>query len=199
MTIQQYQTTLLEIKDKVLQLSRSKVNLKETVSSGRYIYDYDTNRAKLTADRVNKLAAELLIMIEKMLEKTKQYLEGTLSKNEKYLLALSGGPDSMALFHLLLEGGWNFHVCHVDHGWRKESFEEANQLKILAEKHLVPFYLYKIDIKELEEGNLEDNCRKMRFLFFKQEYAKCGFDALLTGHHADDQVETILKRVFEGS
>lgn len=134
-----------------------------------------------------------------MLEKTKQYLEKTLSKNGKYLLALSGGPDSLALFYLLLAGGWNFHICHVDHGWRKESSEEADTLKLLAEKHSIPFYLYKIESNELRDGNLEDICRKMRLNFFKKQYKKGDFDALFTGHHADDQVETILKRVFEGS
>ncbi len=138
-------------------------------------------------------------MIEKMLEKTKQYLEKTLSKEGKYLLALSGGPDSLALFYILIEGGWNFHICHVDHGWRKESSAEASKLHLLAQKYSIPFYLHKIDPNELVEGNLEDSCRKKRLLFFKQEYVRGDFDALFTGHHADDQVETILKRVFEGS
>lgn len=134
-----------------------------------------------------------------MLEKTKHYLETTLSKEKKYLLALSGGPDSMALFHLLFEGGWNFSVCHVDHGWRKESGDEAKKLEAMAKSHSIPFLLHQIDSKDLEKGNREDFYRQKRLLFFKQQYDAGGFDALFMGHHADDQVETILKRVFEGS
>jgi tRNA(Ile)-lysidine synthase len=133
------------------------------------------------------------------MKKTKQYLDKTLSKNGKYLLALSGGPDSMALFQLLLEGEWDFHICHVDHGWRKESAEEANILENMAKMHSIPFYLHKMDPREISGENLEDAARKARHTFFKEEYEKGDFDALIMGHHADDQVETILKRIFEGS
>jgi len=138
-------------------------------------------------------------MIEKMLEKTKQYLEKTLLLSEKYLLGLSGGPDSMALFHLLLKGGWNFEVCHTDHGWRTESFEEAESLRELAARNGVPFHLDVISSKDFDVGNLEDICRRKRLSFFNKIYISGGFSALLLGHQADDNVETILKRVFEGS
>lgn len=138
-------------------------------------------------------------MIKKMLQKSKQYLEKTLSKNGKYLLALSGGPDSMALFFLLLEGKWNFHVCHVNHGWRKESFNEEEKLKALCEEHKIPFQLFRIDPLEVKLKNAEDNARQKRFGFFEKIYKEGDYDALFLGHHADDQVETILKRVFEGS
>ena len=134
-----------------------------------------------------------------MLQKTKQYLEKTLSKNGKYLLALSGGPDSIALFHLLLEAGCAFDICHVDHGWRVESGEEAIKLAEIAKKYGICFHLYKIDPNELKESNLEDFCRQKRLWFFKEVYETGDFDALFMGHHADDQVETILKRIFEGS
>jgi tRNA(Ile)-lysidine synthase len=138
-------------------------------------------------------------MIEKMLQKTKQYLEKTLSKNGKYLLALSGGADSTALFYLLLEGGWNFHVCHVNHGWRKESAMEESKLKLLSEKYSIPFILFQMDPSEFNGKNLEDKARQKRLTFFKKVYDEGDFDGIFLGHHADDQVETILKRVFEGS
>ncbi len=133
------------------------------------------------------------------MKKTKQYLDKTLSKNGKYLLALSGGADSMALFYLLLEGQWNFHICHVDHGWRKESAEEGAILANLAKLHAIPFYLHQLDPGEFSGENLEDASRNARYQFFKEQYEKGDFDALIMGHHADDQVETILKRIFEGS
>lgn len=134
-----------------------------------------------------------------MLEKTKQYLEKTLSKNGKYLLALSGGADSMALFYLLLEGKWNFHVCHVNHGWRKESDTEEIGVKELCERHNIPCIVYQIEPSEDDLKNAEDKARQKRFTFFEKVYKENDFDGLFLGHHADDQVETILKRVFEGS
>ncbi|MBM3193366.1 MAG: tRNA lysidine(34) synthetase TilS [Chlamydiae bacterium] len=138
-------------------------------------------------------------MIKKMLQKTKQYLEKTLSKNGKYLLALSGGADSIALFYLLLEGKWNFQVCHVNHGWRKESFSEEVELKTLCETHNIGFNLYRIEPNQSDMKNAEDKARQKRLSFFEKIYKENDFDGLFLGHHADDQVETILKRVFEGS
>ena len=118
-----------------------------------------------------------------------------LNKEGKYLLALSGGPDSMALFQVLLKQNYQFHACHVDHGWRAESCDEARQLEEWCRKEGVPFYLRKL------EGvpQKEDISREKRLQFFKEVYETYKFDALLMAHHADDQVETILKRVFEGS
>jgi tRNA(Ile)-lysidine synthase len=138
-------------------------------------------------------------MIGKMLEKSKQYLEKTLSKNGKYLLALSGGPDSMALFDLIFGLGFSFEVIHIDHGWRAESKQEANILSDVCKTHSIPFHFHSISKSDYGEGNLEDLSRKKRYEIFKKTYDAKGFDAILLAHHADDQVETILKRVFEGS
>lgn len=122
--------------------------------------------------------------------------------NKPLLLALSGGPDSLALFHLLLEVSKEhsipFAIAHVDHGWRPESGTEAEILKELAQKHDLGFHLKKLDPKSLE-GNLEDACRSERLQFFKELCQAHEYEAVLMGHHADDAAETVLKRLFEGS
>lgn len=110
------------------------------------------------------------------------------------LLALSGGPDSRALFHLLVEAKCSFEVAHVDHGWREESGEEAQALQQLCEGR--PFHLKRL---EIEGRNLEDRCRKARLAFFKQVCQERELAGVLLGHHADDQAETVLKRLFEGA
>ena len=112
-------------------------------------------------------------------------------KKERYLLALSGGSDSMYLFHQLLDGKYDFAVAHVDHGWRETSKEEALWLKEYCEARGITFYGHKLD-RVLGE----DEARRARLAFFRSIE---GFDAVLMAHHADDQVETILKRLFEGS
>jgi tRNA(Ile)-lysidine synthase len=114
------------------------------------------------------------------------------------LLGLSGGPDSMALFHLLLQAGYPFEAAHVDHNWREESRAEAAFLKNLCDDHQIPFHLH-ILCKQLEKNNLEEKGRKARLSYFQSVIQKQGLHALFLAHHADDQAETVLKRLFEGA
>lgn len=111
------------------------------------------------------------------------------------LVALSGGPDSLALYHVLNQLNVSFAVAHVDHGWRNESASEAQRLKQYV---TVPFHLLTLDPAEIE-GNREDACRQRRLAFFKSLIQNEGYRAVLMGHHADDQAETVLKRIFEGA
>lgn len=115
-----------------------------------------------------------------------------------FLLALSGGPDSMALFHLLLALKIPFGVAHVDHNWRKESSEEAEQLRLMSEKADIPFYLKVLDPEKLR-GNLEQACRLERLNFFSTVCKEFLFHAVILGHHQDDLAETVLKRILEGA
>ncbi len=116
------------------------------------------------------------------------------------LLAISGGGDSMALYHLLKKYNTRipFIIAHIDHGWREESEKEAQKLKSYFEKEGIPFYL-KTLLKTDLKGNLEDESRKRRYTFFKKLYQMHECQALLLAHHYNDQVETVLKRVLEGS
>lgn len=118
------------------------------------------------------------------------------------LLALSGGVDSLCLFYALLSFreryGTSFHIAHVDHGWRQESQAEAEALRQLALQHEVPFHLKILDPACLK-GNLEGACRQERYAFFAFLCRQFPFQAVLTGHHQDDQAETIFKRLLEGS
>lgn len=123
---------------------------------------------------------------------------------QKALLGLSGGADSLSLFYLLLAYSkrfpkkLSFGAAHIDHSWREESEKEKEQLELLAQNHSIPFYSCKLT-GEPFEGNKEEACRKLRLQFFKDIYSKENFSALVLGHHADDQAETIFKRFCEGS
>lgn len=121
----------------------------------------------------------------------------------KLLLALSGGADSMALFWaltLLRRQGVisGFAAAHVNHNWRPESYSEAQQLKEIVEKEGVAFHLHTLAAPE-EQANLEERCRQERLAFFSSLAKKEGYTHLILGHHADDQAETVLKRLFEGA
>lgn len=134
-------------------------------------------------------------MKDHTLQKVKEFLQIHLREGGPLLLGLSGGPDSMALFHLLLQcQRWfkfELHVVHVDHGWRPESREEA---KWLQGQVSFPFHLHRLE----GVGKDEASAREERLKFFSRIYGKLKCQALLLGHQAEDQAETVLKRIFEG-
>lgn len=127
------------------------------------------------------------------------FLRNQLKENEAFLLALSGGPDSIALFYTLITlPQYRFEVAHVDHGWRKDSKSEAFILQKMCQEHEVPFHLETLNL-DFTEGNLEEICRKKRLEFFRSVCNQRQLKAVMLGHHQDDLAETILKRIFEGS
>ncbi|HEM4051834.1 TPA: tRNA lysidine(34) synthetase TilS [Streptococcus suis] len=119
-------------------------------------------------------------------------------KHEKVLVAVSGGLDSMNLFHLLYEYRQELSIelgiAHINHGQREEAVLEENYLKQLAEECKVPFYLSHFEGKFSEEA-----ARKWRYAFFADIMEQEGYTALVTAHHADDQAETVLMRLIRGS
>ncbi|MBA3957653.1 MAG: tRNA lysidine(34) synthetase TilS [Parachlamydiaceae bacterium] len=141
-------------------------------------------------------------MSDLLFQKLSSFLLQHYNSARPILLALSGGPDSLALFHLLVQ--WRQQtqgevgIAHVDHGWRAESASEAEILRQLAASAKMPFHLKTLDPKTLS-GNLEAACRMERLHFFRELSETYGYQATLLGHHRDDQAETVLKRVFEGS
>lgn len=117
------------------------------------------------------------------------------------LLGLSGGADSLTLLYLLeeyrIKKGIKYGIAHVDHGWRKESVQESQELYKLAKKLQVEFHLKKLNPQDLK-GNLEEACRLERLNFFSALCQQEGYQAVILGHHADDQSETVLKKILEG-
>lgn len=119
-------------------------------------------------------------------------------KHKKVLVAVSGGLDSLNLFHLLYEFrkelGIELGIAHINHGQREEAILEENYLKQLAEECKIPFYL-----SHFEGTFSEDTARKWRYAFFADIMEQEGYTALVTAHHADDQAETVLMRLIRGS
>src|ERR1700733_1584963 len=92
----------------------------------------------------------------------KKFLERRLVPDAPLLLAFSGGGDSLALLYLLLECqkdlALTLHLAHVDHGWRKESAQEASILERLAEKLGLSFHMTKF--APTKRRNLEAKARE---------------------------------------
>ena len=118
----------------------------------------------------------------------------------RILLALSGGVDSMLLYSFLKKISYlQIHVAHVDHRWSSQSAKIAKDLETLCKKDKIPFHLHVIKDIDKNFPNAEDLCRQERLKFFSSVYERIEAKALMLGHHADDQIEVVLKRVFEGS
>jgi len=120
-------------------------------------------------------------------------------------LAVSGGADSVALFHVLLplcrEAGVEATVLHLNHGLRPEAGEDAQFVADLARDACVPFVSERANLSsDARDGeSLEMAARGARLAFFARCSREAGLDAIATGHHADDVAETLLLRLARGS
>ena len=123
--------------------------------------------------------------------------KGYFKDHSRVVLALSGGLDSMFLFHLLStyqeELGIELFLAHVNHKQRLESDHEEYELIKLAEQVGVPIY-----VAHFTGDFSEANARQFRYKFFRKVMGKTSSTALVTAHHADDQVETIFMRMIRG-
>lgn len=129
------------------------------------------------------------------------YLTSKLSLNDTVVLGCSGGPDSMALFHLLLEFRKSLNIniicAHVNHKVRTESDNELVWLRKVCNKHKVIFE--SMIIENYGDDNFHNEARNIRYDFFDSLVKKYNAKFLLTAHHGDDLVETILMRIVRGS
>ena len=114
-----------------------------------------------------------------------------LEKNKHYLLACSFGPDSMALFDMLVKEGYKFTVAHVNYHLRAEADEEESKLRDYCFENNIGIYVRSVD-EDLGESNLEKRCRDIRYSFFIDVVKSNHFDALLVAHQEDDLIETYL-------
>jgi tRNA(Ile)-lysidine synthase len=116
------------------------------------------------------------------------------------LVAVSGGPDSMALLHVLAglreRVGFGLFAHGVDHGLRPEAGAELDRAEEFARSLDVPFGRTRVSVEP--GGNLQARARSARWGALKAAAAKNAADRIATGHHADDRAETVVMRVMRG-
>ena len=138
---------------------------------------------------------ELNLILVKFIEKLKKF------KEKKFVIAVSGGPDSLALTALAkaysLENKCKMKYVLVNHNIRVKSSQEANNVKKLLKQ-------FNISLKILNNSrtinkNVQSNAREIRYNLLKKFCKKNKIKIILTAHNLEDQVETFLIRLSRGS
>ena len=123
-----------------------------------------------------------------------------LNKNS-YTIAVSGGPDSLALVALVKAYSFTKKIkiryVLVDHNIRKNSAQEAKQVKNLLKKNSIN--LTTVLNKNKITNNIQSSARKIRYEILSNYCKKNKINTLLTAHNLEDQVETFLIRLSRGS
>ena len=130
-----------------------------------------------------------------------------LEKGDKVLIAISGGPDSVALLHILLELREEYALklilAHMEHGIRgDESREHAGFVQRIGRKLGLDCFIRHVDVpllSRMEGMSMEEAARKARYQFFRETARRAGATKIALGHTADDQAETLLMRLLRGS
>jgi tRNA(Ile)-lysidine synthase len=133
--------------------------------------------------------------------------ERLLAGGERVLVAVSGGPDSVALLHLLHrlqpDLGLRLGVAHFDHGLRgAQSREESGFVAALAQSLDLPFHPGQGDTREMARGerlSLQMAARRLRLRFLHDTCRHHSYQKLALGHTADDQVELFVLRLLRGA
>ena len=140
-----------------------------------------------------------------MEHKIEKILKEKIKAFEKcnFLIAVSGGVDSMVLADLFLKNNLNFSTAHCNFKLRsKESDTDCDFVKKWSLKHKIHCYSNEFNTVEFCKKNkmgIQEGARKLRYDWFYELLSKYDFDYLVTAHHLDDQIETYLINSSRGS
>lgn len=147
------------------------------------------------------------MLIEPLIFKLHRTLSAALASDGHYLLAVSGGSDSMALAMacccLRQEGCGSYSVCHVEHGLRgEEALRDMELVRKFCAEHELPCYVRHVDVNNFaaaERLSVETAARELRHDALKTVAQKINADAIIFAHNQDDQAETVLLRLLRGT
>lgn len=144
-----------------------------------------------------------------MLDKVKTWINNyrLVTPGSRILAACSGGPDSLALVHILYrlkdEYGYSLAVAHVNHMLRPEAAEEAKFVEAFATSLGLKCSVTAIDVPAYCKANKissqEEAARLIRYRYLRKIAVEWGGAQIATGHHRDDQVETVLLNFLRGA
>lgn len=147
-------------------------------------------------------------MKNKVLETIKKY--NMIENEDKIVLAVSGGPDSICMLDILndikndetIDINFEIAVAHVNHMIRKEAEEDEKYVKKYCEEKQIEFYSKSIDVQKMANNNkigVEEAGRKVRYDFFDEILEKTNAQKIAIAHNKNDKVETVLMHILRGS
>lgn len=135
-----------------------------------------------------------------------------IKNNDKIVIGVSGGPDSMCLLYSLINLkntfvqkyniSYSLVVAHVNHMIREESKEEKIYVENFCKQYDIPFYYLEEDVKNnSKEAKMSEEAygRKIRYDFFEDVRKKENATSIATAHNMDDDIETILLNIIRGT
>ncbi len=139
-----------------------------------------------------------------MLDKVKNTIEKykLLDQNEKVVVGVSGGPDSLSLLDILHKLAFSVIVCHINHGLRENGDIDESFVKSFCEERNIPCFVKRINLKDKDSLNglsTEEAGRKARYEFFNEIAKQENATKIATAHNLNDNVETVLLNEFRGS
>jgi len=142
-----------------------------------------------------------------LIDRFKEHLKNSnlFSPKDKLLLAVSGGVDSVVLCELCKQAGYTFSIAHCNFKLRDQESERDKEFVCgLAKKYSVDFYLKEFDTEKFAKENklsIQEAARKLRYDWFAELIVThdSQLTTLLTAHHADDNIETVLMNLFRGT
>ncbi|MCU6710797.1 tRNA lysidine(34) synthetase TilS [Paenibacillus sp. J5C_2022] len=131
---------------------------------------------------------------------------GLWREGDSIVVAVSGGPDSMALLHMLHRAssacGLQIVAAHVNHGFREESAAELKVVRAYAAQLGVPCETAELELREYiadNRLNLQAAAREKRYQFLHETASRHDAACIALAHHADDQAETVMMRIIRGA
>jgi tRNA(Ile)-lysidine synthase len=126
-----------------------------------------------------------------------------LPKTNKYLVAVSGGMDSMALVHAMHNVGYTFQVAHCNYQLRgADSDADQELVRAFCIKYQIPFHAKRFDTMAIigqQKVGIQEGARQIRYQYFAELCNTNQLHAVVTAHHAGDQIETILMNICRGT
>ena len=140
-----------------------------------------------------------------MIDKVDQYIreKELFSKKDKLLLAISGGADSVCLFYILKKLGYHIELAHCNFQLRgRESIEDEEFIKSLAEKHNLNLYRRRFNTNEYAKKNqvsIQMAARNLRYDWFEKLLKKYNLNKIVVAHNNDDKIETFFINLLRGT
>lgn len=137
-----------------------------------------------------------------MLEKVKSIIKkyNLINEEDKVLIGVSGGPDSITLLNTLYKLGYNICTAHINHGIRENADNDEKFVREFCEERNIPCFVKRVKLKEIESDmTLEELGRKIRYDFFDEIIKQENCTKIATAHNANDNAETVLMNIVRGT